>query len=145
VRLLDWLSEAKLSRVGCFKYENVDGAAANDLEGHVPEEVKQERYDGLMRHQQEISVKLLKKRVGRTIEVMVDKVDEEGAIARSHWDAPEIDGAVHLNGATDVKPGDLVKVKVEKADEYDLWARPATQNSASLRSYRRKPAARLAH
>ena len=93
--LLDWLAEAKLSRVGCFKYENVDGAAANALPGHVPEEVKAERYDRLMRHQQAISAELLATRIGKTIEVLVDEVDAEGAIARSHWDAPEIDGNVY--------------------------------------------------
>jgi ribosomal protein S12 methylthiotransferase len=132
--LLDWLSEANLARVGCFKYENVDGAAANDLEGHVPEQVKQERYERLMCHQREISAKLLKERVGRTIEVMVDEVDEEGAVARSHWDAPEIDGAVYLDGETDLDPGDVLKVKVEQADEYDLWGRPilANHNASSI-------------
>ena len=127
-RLLDWLGEAKLSRVGCFKYENVDGAAANALSGQVPEEVKQERYDRLMRHQQAISASLLASRVGRTIEVMVDEVDGEGAIARSHWDAPEIDGAVYLNGETSLKPGEVLRVKVEQADEYDLWSRPVRTN-----------------
>jgi ribosomal protein S12 methylthiotransferase len=120
--LLDWLAEAKLTRVGCFKYENVDGAAANALDGHVPEEVKAERYGRLMERQQAISAELLASRVGRTIEVMVDEVDAEGAIARSHWDAPEIDGNVYLNGEIDLKPGDLVTVRVEASDEYDLWA-----------------------
>ncbi|MGZ8400364.1 MAG: 30S ribosomal protein S12 methylthiotransferase RimO [Methyloceanibacter sp.] len=120
--LLDWLSEAKLARVGCFKYENVDGAAANALPGHVPEEVKAERYDRLMRHQQAISAKLLATRIGKTIEVLVDEVDAEGAIARSHWDAPEIDGNVFLQGETDLKPGDRLRVLVEEASEYDLFA-----------------------
>jgi len=143
-RLLDWLGEAKLSRVGCFKYEDVDGAAANALSGQVPEEVKQERYDRLMRHQQAISASLLASRLGRTIEVIVDEVDGEGAIARSHWDAPEIDGAVYLNGETEVKPGDLVKVKVEETDEYDLWARPIAQPAGTARASRRKPPATLA-
>jgi ribosomal protein S12 methylthiotransferase len=143
-RLLDWLGEAKLSRVGCFKYEDVDGAAANALSGQVPEEVKQERYDRLMRHQQAISASLLASRLGRTIEVIVDEVDGEGAIARSHWDAPEIDGAVYLNGETGVKPGDLLKVKVEETDEYDLWARPVAQPGGTARASRRKPPARLA-
>jgi ribosomal protein S12 methylthiotransferase len=124
-RLLAWLGEAKLSRVGCFKYENVDGAAANALAGQVPEEVKQERYDRLMRRQQEISAELLASRVGKTIEVMVDESDEEGAVARSHWDAPEIDGVVYLEGEARLRPGDLLEVTVEDADEYDLWARPA--------------------
>jgi ribosomal protein S12 methylthiotransferase len=122
-RLLAWLGEAKLTRVGCFKYENVDGAAANALTDQIPEEVKQQRYDRLMLHQQAISASLLASRVGDTIEVIVDEVDAEGAIARSHWDAPEIDGAVYLNGKTKVRPGELVKVEVEAANEYDLWAR----------------------
>ena len=96
--LLDWLSEARLSRVGCFKYENVDGARANALAGQVPEEVKEERYHRLMQHQQTISAALLKTRVGNTIEVMVDEIDDGGAVARSHWDAPEIDGNVYVQG-----------------------------------------------
>ena len=129
--LLDWLGEAKLSRVGCFKYENVDGAAANGLDAHVREEVKQDRYDRLMQRQQAISAKLLASRVGKTIEVMVDEVDAEGAIARSHWDAPEIDGAVYLNGKTELKPGEVLKVEVEQADEYDLWAEPVRAKSPS--------------
>jgi len=120
--LLDWLGEAKLTRVGCFKYENVDGAAANALEGHPPEEVKAERYARLMERQQTISAELLRGRVGKAIEVMVDEADNEGAIARSHWDAPEIDGNVYLNGETSLKPGDRVVVRVEASDEYDLWA-----------------------
>ena len=119
--LLDWLSEAWLSRVGCFKYEDVDGAAANDLPGQVPQEVKEERYARLMEHQQAISAKLLAERVGRTIEVIVDEVDEDGAIARSAWDAPEIDGNVYLNGETGLSVGDRLRVTVEASDEYDLW------------------------
>jgi ribosomal protein S12 methylthiotransferase len=129
--LLDWLGEAKLSRVGCFKYENVNGAAANGLDAHVREEIKQDRYDRLMQRQQAISAKLLASRVGKTIEVMVDEVDAEGAIARSHWDAPEIDGAVYLNGKTELKPGEVLKVEVEQADEYDLWAEPVGAKSPS--------------
>jgi ribosomal protein S12 methylthiotransferase len=121
--LLDWLSEAGLCRVGCFKYENVDGAAANALPGQVPEEIKEERCHRLMRHQQAISAELLQAKVGDTIEVMVDAIDKGGAVARSHWDAPEIDGNVFLNGETDLKPGDRVKVVVEESSEYDLFAR----------------------
>jgi ribosomal protein S12 methylthiotransferase len=120
--LLDWIGEARLTRVGCFKYENVDGAAANALDDHVPEEVKAERYGRLMERQQAISADLLASRVGKTVEVMVDEVDNEGAIARSHWDAPEIDGNVYLNGETSLKPGDRAMVRVEASDEYDLWA-----------------------
>jgi ribosomal protein S12 methylthiotransferase len=123
--LLDWLAEARLARVGCFKYEEVDGAAANALPGHVPAEVKAERHARLMRHQQAISAELLAARVGRTIEVMVDEVDAEGAIARSAWDAPEIDGNVYLNGETGLKAGDRLRVTIEASDEYDLWGRPA--------------------
>jgi ribosomal protein S12 methylthiotransferase len=122
VLLLDWLSEARLTRVGCFKYEDVDGASANALPGQVPEEVKEERYARLMQCQQAISAELLKGRIGKTIEVVVDEVDDEGAVARSHWDAPEIDGNVYLNGEIGLKPGDRVMVRIEASDEYDLWA-----------------------
>ena len=127
--LLDWLAESKLSRVGCFKYENVQGASANVLPGHVPEEIKAERYDRLMRHQQAISAELLAARIGKTIEVLVDEVDAEGAIARSHWDAPEIDGNVFIEGETMLKPGDRLRVTVEEASDYDLWARRIDTNS----------------
>ena len=120
--LCDWLKEAELDRVGCFKYEPVEGAAANELEGAVPEDVKQARWERFMQTQQEISAKRLARKVGTMIDVIVDEVDGEGAIARSKADAPEIDGNVFLNGDTDVKPGDIVQVRVEHADEYDLWA-----------------------
>ena len=120
--LLDWLSEARLARVGCFKYENVDGAAANALPDHVLGAVKEERYDRLMRHQQAISAELLASRVGKTVEVIVDEASGGEAVARSAWDAPEIDGTVYLDGATGLAPGDRVKVKIKEADEYDLWA-----------------------
>ncbi|MEM8743109.1 MAG: 30S ribosomal protein S12 methylthiotransferase RimO [Pseudomonadota bacterium] len=127
--LLDWLQEARLTRVGCFKYENVDGAASNALSGHVPEEVKQERFARLMETQAKVSADLLSTRVGQTIEVLVDEVDDEGAIARSAWDAPEIDGCVFLNGRSDLAPGDMLAVRVEHADEYDLWATPVEVSS----------------
>ena len=122
--LLDWLTEAKLTRVGCFKYENVDGAGANALPGHVPEEVKAERYDRLMQHQQAISTELFRARVGKTIEVIVDEVNEEVTVARSYWDAPEIDGNVYLTTNLALKPGDRLMVAVEDSNEYDLWASP---------------------
>ncbi len=122
--LLDWLREAKLTRVGCFKYEDVAGAGSNALEGHVPQEVKDERFARLMETQKQISAALLEARVGREIEVLVDEADEEGAIARSSWDAPEIDGCVFINGISELKPGDMLKVRVTHADEYDLWAVP---------------------
>ena len=113
--------EARLARVGCFKYEDVDGAAANALPGQVPQELKEERYARLMQHQQAISADVLAERVGKTIEIIVDEVDTEGAIARSTWDAPEIDGNVYLNGETGLRPGDRARVTVEASDEYDLW------------------------
>ena len=123
--LLDWLKEAKLARVGCFKYEPVEGATANDLGAAVvPDEVKAERWHRFMAAQQEVSAELMVARVGRTIDVIIDEVDEDGAIGRSKWDAPEIDGSVFLNGATGVKPGDIVQARVTNADEYDLWAEP---------------------
>lgn len=120
--LLDWLAEAKINRAGCFKYEAVAGAKANDLDGAVPQEVKDERWHRFMAAQKAVSASLLEAKVGREIEVLVDEVDSEGAVARSKWDAPEIDGSVFLNGETGVKPGDIVKVKVFAADDYDLWA-----------------------
>jgi ribosomal protein S12 methylthiotransferase len=119
--LLDWLKEAKLARAGCFKYEPVDGAAANALPGHVPEEVKAERWHRFMAAQQQVSAELTAARTGQTIDVIVDEVDEEGAIGRSKWDAPEIDGSVFLNGATALKPGDIVAARITHADDYDLW------------------------
>jgi ribosomal protein S12 methylthiotransferase len=120
--LLGWLAEAKLARVGCFKYEAVDGAAANDLGSAVPEEVKEERSHRFMAAQQAVSRSLMAARVGRTIDVIVDEVDARRATGRSKWDAPEIDGSVHLDPAPGLKPGDIVRVKVTRADEYDLWA-----------------------
>ncbi|MGU3413614.1 30S ribosomal protein S12 methylthiotransferase RimO [Enterobacteriaceae bacterium C23F] len=119
--LLDFLKEARLDRVGCFKYSPVEGATANELEGQVPEEVKEERWNRFMQLQQQISAERLQEKIGREIMVIIDEVDEEGAIGRSMADAPEIDGAVYLNGETRVKPGDVLRVKVEHADEYDLW------------------------
>jgi len=132
-RLLAWLSAAKLSRVGCFKYENVDGAAANEFPGTVPEEVKQARYDRLMQHQQAISAELLAARIGKTIEVLVDEVYAEGAIARSHWDAPRIDGDVYLPDETRLKPGDRLQVRVYSSDEYDWWAKPVRAKAEHLK------------
>ena len=121
--LLDWLGEARLSRVGCFKFEPVSGAAANDLPGALPEEVKEERFHRLMSAQQAISRDLLKSWVGREIEVLVDDTDGENAVGRSYADAPEIDGAVFLSGGAAVaRPGDMVTARVVDSDDYDLWA-----------------------
>lgn len=119
--LLDFLSEARLDRVGCFKYSPVDGAKANELADQVPEEVKEERYHRFMQLQQQISTERLQEKIGKVLLVMIDEVDEEGAIGRSMADAPEIDGAVYLNEQFDVEPGQIVRVLIEHADEYDLW------------------------
>lgn len=120
--LLDWMSEAQLDRVGCFQYSPVDGAPANALDGAVPDEVKQERWDRFMAHQQAISTARLAKRVGREIDVLIDEVDEDGAVGRSSADAPEIDGCVYVESDTPLKPGDLIRARVTDSDEYDLWA-----------------------
>ncbi|TVR08586.1 MAG: 30S ribosomal protein S12 methylthiotransferase RimO [Salinarimonadaceae bacterium] len=118
--LLDWLEEAELERVGCFKYEAVAGAPANAIDGAVTEEVKEERWRRFMAAQQEISARLLQRRVGRTIDVMIDEVGPSVATGRSVWDAPEIDGAVYVAADPGLAPGEIVKVRVERADEYDL-------------------------
>lgn len=120
--LLQWLEEAKINRAGCFKYEAVAGAKANDLPGAVPEEVKEERWHRFMEAQRSVSATLLAQKVGRTIDVIIDEVDEDGAVGRSRWDAPEIDGSVFLDGDHGVKPGDIVQAQVTQADEYDLEA-----------------------
>jgi ribosomal protein S12 methylthiotransferase len=123
--LLDWLEEAKLDRVGCFKFEPVAGAAANDLPGAVPDEVKEERWHRFMQAQQKISRAKLAAKVGRRIEVIVDRIEKGRAVARSKADAPEIDGNVFISPPAGIKPGDILEVKVEKASDYDLEARPA--------------------
>jgi ribosomal protein S12 methylthiotransferase len=127
--LLDWLREARISRAGCFKYEAVEGAKANDLAGAVPEEVKEERWHRFMAAQKDVSAELLRGKIGSVIEVLIDEVDDEGAVGRSRWDAPEIDGSVFLNGECAAKPGDIVRAKVVAADDYDLWAEPLPANA----------------
>ena len=120
--LLDFIKEARLDRVGCFAYSPVDGAAANDLPGAVPDEVREERCRRLMEVQEDISAELLAAKIGREITVLVDAVDDEGTIARSSADAPEIDGLVFVNDYHDCAPGDLIRVTVIDADEHDLYA-----------------------
>ena len=120
--LLDFLREAQLDRVGCFQYSPVAGAAANALPNHVPEELKQERWERFMALQQEISSARLQAKVGKTIEILIDETGPEGAIGRSTADAPDIDGKVYLDGITDLNPGDFVAAEVTAADDYDLWA-----------------------
>ncbi|MBA4325493.1 MAG: 30S ribosomal protein S12 methylthiotransferase RimO [Rhodobacter sp.] len=122
--LLDWLDEAQLDRVGCFQYENVAGARSNDLPDHVPAEVKQDRYDRFMERAQAISAAKLAAKVGKVLEVIVDDVDEDGATCRTRADAPEIDGNLFIDeGFEGLTPGDIVKVEVDEAGEYDLWGR----------------------
>mgnify|MGYP003594242257 FL=1 len=122
--LLDFLDEAELDRVGCFKYSPVDGAPANALPDPVPEEVKEERWQRLMELQAEISAERLQDRIGREIDVIVDRVAGDSAVARSSADAPEIDGVVHLENVAGLVSGEIIRVRVEGADAYDLWAVP---------------------
>jgi ribosomal protein S12 methylthiotransferase len=119
--LLAWLDEASLDRVGCFRFEPVAGAPANALADPVPDEVKEERWHRFMQAQQEISARNLRKRVGRRIRVIVDETSGRTAKGRSVWDAPEIDGVVHLSGRLPIRSGEIVTVKVDRADAYDLY------------------------
>ncbi|MGB5081283.1 MAG: 30S ribosomal protein S12 methylthiotransferase RimO [Burkholderiales bacterium] len=121
--LLDFLQQAELDRVGCFAYSPVEGAGANELPGALPVEVREERRARLMRLQQEISERRLRRRIGKTLEVLVDQVTAQGAIGRSAADAPEIDGVVHVAGGEGLAPGDWARVKVTRSDTHDLWGR----------------------
>ena len=122
--LLDWMDEAQLDRVGCFQYENVAGARSNALPDHVPDEVKQDRWNRFMARAQAISEAKLAAKVGQTLEVIVDEVDADGATCRTKADAPEIDGNLFIDeGFEGLKPGDIVTVEVDEAGEYDLWGR----------------------
>jgi ribosomal protein S12 methylthiotransferase len=120
--LLDFLEEAQLDRVGAFAYSPVDGAVANALPDHIAPEVQQERLARLMLLQEEISEQRLKRKIGKTMKVLVDKVNEEGAIARSSADAPEIDGVVYIENGQQLNAGDFVEVKIIDSDIHDLWA-----------------------
>ena len=121
--LLDWMEEAQLDRVGCFKYENVAGARSNNLPDHVPEEVKQGRWNQFMEKAQAISEVKLAAKVGQMMDVIVDEIDPDGvATCRTKADAPEIDGNLFIDeGAGVLQPGDIVQVEVDEAGEYDLW------------------------
>jgi ribosomal protein S12 methylthiotransferase len=122
--LLDWLDEAQLDRVGCFQYENVEGARANDLPDHVPAEVKQERWDRFMEKAQAISEAKLAAKIGQRLEVIVDEVEQDVATCRTKADAPEIDGNLFLDeGHEALAPGDILTVEVDEATEYDLWGK----------------------
>ncbi len=119
--LLDWMKEAQLDRVGCFKYEAVEGASANELENPVPEDVKQDRWERFMEVSQAISAEKLKKRIGMEMAVLIDEITEEGAIGRTYADAPEIDGKVYLEGAQELAPGDMVMAYITESNDYDLY------------------------
>ena len=121
--LLDFLKEAQLDRVGCFKFSPVEGAPATEMADQVPEDIKEERFHRFMQLQQEISAERLKQKIGQTLDVIVDEIDEEGIIGRTKADAPEVDGLVYienLSGAP-VKVGEFIKVTITHSDEYDLW------------------------
>jgi len=128
--LLDFLEEAQLDRVGCFAYSPVEGAAANALPRHVPDQVREERRARLMQLQEKISARRLRRRVGKTLRVLVDEVGPEGAVARSAADAPEIDGVVHIEDGAHLKAGEFAQVKVVRSDAHDLWAECGAQCEA---------------
>jgi ribosomal protein S12 methylthiotransferase len=119
--LLNWLEEAQLDRVGAFRFEPVEGAAANALPDHVPDALKQERWERVMALSARISAEKLAAKVGKTLDVIIDVVEGDGATGRSKADAPEIDGEVHLRDAAGLKPGDIVAVRIEDSDEHDLF------------------------
>jgi ribosomal protein S12 methylthiotransferase len=118
--LLDWLEEAEIDRVGCFKYEPVAGAASNALGGAVPDEVKQARWNALMARQQKISARRLKRKVGTRQQIIIDEAGPTVAKGRSKADAPEIDGVVYVSRRRPLKVGEIVTAKIERSDEYDL-------------------------
>ena len=120
-KLLQWLEAAELDRVGCFKYEDVDGAAANHLPGHVDEDEKDERWERLMETQRRISAKKMEARIGHIFNVLIDEVDVDGAIGRTYADAPEIDSLVYVAGANDLTIGERIPVRITDADDYDLF------------------------
>ena len=121
--LLDFLKEAQLDRVGCFKFSPVEGAPATEMADQVPEEVKEERFHRFMQLQQEISAERLKQKIGQTLDVIVDEIDDEGIIGRTKADAPEVDGLVYIENLSGVpvKVGEFIKVTITYSDEYDLW------------------------
>ena len=129
--LLDWMDEAQLDRVGCFQYENVDGARSNDLPDQLPADIKQDRWERFMQKASAISEAKLAAKVGQKVQVIVDEVDSDAATCRTKADAPEIDGNLFIDdGFQGLNPGDIVTVEVDEAGEYDLWGRLVTDDNA---------------
>ncbi|MEO7559949.1 MAG: 30S ribosomal protein S12 methylthiotransferase RimO [Nitrosospira sp.] len=124
-QLLEFLREAQLDRVGCFAYSPVEGAAANALPDHIPEEVKEERRARFMAVQEEISTARLTRKIGKRMTVLVDEIQKNKAIARSSADAPDIDGVVYIDNATALKPGEFIEVEITASDAHDLWTKVA--------------------
>jgi ribosomal protein S12 methylthiotransferase len=118
--LLDWLEQAQIDRVGCFKYEPVAGAASNGISDAVPEEIKQERWNALMARQQTISARRLKRKVGTRQQVIIDEVGPTDSRGRSKADAPQIDGTVYVSSRRPLRVGEIVTAKIERSDQYDL-------------------------
>ena len=119
--LIDWLEAAQIDRAGCFKYEPVAGAPANEIANFVPDEVTDIRFERFMDAQARLSEARLARAVGQSLDVLIDEVSADGAIGRTKGDAPEIDGRVHIAGASNVAEGDIVKVRISKADDHDLF------------------------
>ena len=129
--LLDFLDEAQLDRVGAFSYSPVDGASANQLPGALPESIREERKGRLLRHQEDISTQRLERKIGRRITVLVDDIDEDGAIARSEGDAPDVDGLVYITDGYDLEIGEFAEVSVIDCDVHDLYAQLSTTVAVS--------------
>jgi ribosomal protein S12 methylthiotransferase len=132
--LLEFLEEAELDRVGCFAYSPVEGARANDLPGALPRELREERRGRLMQLQERISARRLKRKVGKTIRVLVDEAGAKEALGRSAADAPEIDGVVHIEEGSGLAPGDWAQVRVARSDAHDLWGRVVSAKSERTRA-----------
>jgi ribosomal protein S12 methylthiotransferase len=123
--LLQFLDAARIDRAGCFKYSPVEGAAANALPDPVPEELKDERYARFMQAQAQISAERLSAKIGREIDVLVDAVEQDHAVARSSADAPDIDGLVYIDEPGEIRAGEFARVRIHGSDAHDLFARPA--------------------
>lgn len=124
--LLDWIDEAKIERAGCFKYEPVEGARANDLGlPPVPDEVKEARWRRFMERQQKVSAALLRRKVGKRLPVIIDSSDGLTATGRTRYDAPEIDGNVHVQSRRPLRVGDIITVKIDRSEAYDLFGQAA--------------------